>query len=211
MAAQRTEKRLYHTKNWEWESKDVYNWLRMLRLCNPCYKDIVIQDDFDTRAAIQALPEKFLHESSSISQVLNQRHGRRFPRLTYGAVLVALSRATSRAGIRIMPVHEINGLKYLTHLKHPKYLVIWRAGINPNGIWSAERSKAFCQANPHCLGKQKSKRKQFSSKSSKRSFFNARSTSQTRAEETWTAPRAKWINFIGGRILETAISIWRSG
>jgi hypothetical protein len=77
--------------------------------------------------------------------VLNQRHGNRFPQLSFGAILVALSRATSRAGIRIMPVNNINSLNYLTRKTHSKDLRIWRAGIQSSGLWSAEKSSAFCE------------------------------------------------------------------
>jgi hypothetical protein len=48
--------------------RNVYNWLRMLKVCNPLYKDIELRNDEATRAAMEALPTQLLKDSSAITE-----------------------------------------------------------------------------------------------------------------------------------------------
>ena len=56
--------------------------------------------------------------------------------ITYAGLLVALSRTTTRAGIRIMPLRTADELSYLTELRCDDAIHIWLAGIDKDtGIW----------------------------------------------------------------------------
>ena len=74
---------------------------------------------------------------------LNQRKGKKLKKITYNGFLVAMSRCTSRKGIRIVPVKNgWKALRYLQDLRPHPDLQVFLEGIDPvTHRWVPQRSK----------------------------------------------------------------------
>jgi hypothetical protein len=82
-------------------------------------------------------------QSTTKNKLILQLNERRFlPKVTFNALLVALTRVTHGNGLRIMPLEKDDSLDYLMKLHPDKDLRVYMSGFEPGvgNKFSAERA-----------------------------------------------------------------------
>ena len=79
-------------------------------------------------------------QGKTLSKLILELNQRPFnPQICFNSLLVAISRVTSREGLRVLKARSPNSFLYLTRLKPDPSLKTWLSGFDEKGCWSSAR------------------------------------------------------------------------